>query len=94
MKQVYAVISCVCGSSIVVCMLSFSGWGVVFSPRQRRTQPNTQRMRIIGRRSGMSVRFRMRFPYCSKGFACGVIDFADFEFRSGVCLVVFLVVLS
>ena len=53
-----------------MCMLSFSGWVVVFSPRQRRTQPNAQRMRMMGRRSRISVRFRMRFPFCSEGFMC------------------------
>lgn len=67
----YAGISSVCGRSTVMCMLSFSGSVVGFSPTYRRTQPIAQRMRMMGRRSRMSVRLRMRFPSCSESCVYG-----------------------
>jgi hypothetical protein len=54
-----------------MCMLPLSGWVVGFSPVYRRTQPIAQRMRMMGRRSRMSVRLRMRFPSCSENCVYG-----------------------
>jgi hypothetical protein len=54
-----------------MCMLSFSVWVAGFSPTYRRTQPTAQRIRMMGRRSRISVRLRMRFPSCSESCVYG-----------------------